>query len=64
MPKRHPPFTYIPPTPTITCARCGAKARLIRREPLAAGQKGELRTFECKACGKKTKIIAEDDPAE
>lgn len=62
MPKRHPPFTYIPPTDIapIACEHCGGKARLIRRSPLAADLKGEMRTFRCKGCDKQTKIIVQD----
>jgi hypothetical protein len=58
-PPKKPRFipTDIPP---IVCRRCGGIARPIRREPLPADLEGELLTFECEDCGKKTKIIAED----
>jgi hypothetical protein len=39
------------------CRYCGGKARLIRREPLAAGVAGEMLTFECEKCGKRPKAI-------
>ncbi len=60
MPKRYPPFTYIPPIPPIACGHCGGKARVIDRSPLPAGVEGEIRTFQCKECGAQTKMIAEE----
>lgn len=64
MPKRHPPFTYIPiDVAPIDCQRCGAKAQLIQRAQLPAGLKGEMRTFECKKCGKQLKIIVQGKAA-
>ncbi len=60
MPKHHPPFTYIPPTPPIACEHCGGKARFIERSPLAAGVEGEMLTFQCRECGNQTKRIANE----
>ena len=59
---RYPAYTYVPLTNTepITCPRCKRYVHLIERAPLPAGLKGEMRTFECKKCGKQTKIIVED----
>ena len=55
-------FTYVPLTniKPIACPRCKAFARLIERAPLPAGLECEMRTLECKKCGKQTKIIFED----
>jgi hypothetical protein len=44
----------------IVCLRCGGKARAVWHSPLPAGLEGELRTFECEDCGKKTKMIIEE----
>jgi DNA-directed RNA polymerase subunit RPC12/RpoP len=61
MPQRHQSVTqspaYVPPT---ICLRCGANVRLVWRSPLPADLKGEMRAFECKDCGKQTKIIVDD----
>jgi transcription elongation factor Elf1 len=48
---------YIAP---MDCPRCGAYAHLIDCVPLPAGLSGEMQTFECKDCGKQTKIIVKD----
>ncbi|MGA9161193.1 MAG: hypothetical protein WB297_10085, partial [Actinomycetota bacterium] len=60
--RHHLAFTYVPLTniKPIACPRCKANVRLIERAPLPAGLKGEMRTFECKKCGKQMKIIVED----
>jgi transcription elongation factor Elf1 len=42
--------THIEP---ITCPHCGGQAYLMRRT-LHPKIKGEIRTFECKDCGKQT----------
>ena len=47
----------------IACPRCKAFARLIERAPLPAGLEGEMRTLECKKCGKQTKMILKDQAA-
>jgi predicted RNA-binding Zn-ribbon protein involved in translation (DUF1610 family) len=62
MPQRHPSVTYTSPTyiPQTVCPRCGANTRLIWRSPLPADLKGEMRAFECKDCGKQTKIVVEE----
>jgi len=44
---------------SIICRHCGGKARLIRREPLAADVEGEMLTFECAKCGKQPKAIVQ-----
>ena len=44
---------------SIVCRRCGGKARLVRREPLAADVEGEMLTFECMKCGKQSKAIVQ-----
>jgi len=44
----------------IVCRRCGGKARAVWHSPLPAGLEGEVRTFECEDCGKKTKMIIEE----
>ena len=60
-PPKKPPFTFIPTDiAPIACLRCRSKAYLIRRVPLPADLKGEMRTFQCKTCGKQTKIIVKD----
>jgi ubiquinone/menaquinone biosynthesis C-methylase UbiE len=50
-----------PPVPveieSACCRYCRGTARLIRREPLAAGAEGEMLTFECGSCGKRPKAI-------
>ena len=51
------PLTKIKP---VTCPRCKRYVHLIQRAPLPGGLTGEMRTFECKKCGKQTKIIVED----
>jgi len=43
----------------IACRRCKSKARLIRREPLAANVVGEMLTFKCEECGKESKTIVQ-----
>jgi transcription elongation factor Elf1 len=50
MPQEKPSSTYIEP---ITCPHCGGQAYLMRRTPHPK-IKGEIRTFECKDCGKQT----------
>ena len=62
MPVRRKAFTYIPLVhiKPIVCPRCGEKARAVWYSPLPAGLVGEMRTFECEHCGKKTKLIAEE----
>jgi hypothetical protein len=62
MPPRRQPFTYIPLAniEPISCARCGKKAHPIWHSPLPAGLMGEMCTFECDTCGKKTKMIVEE----
>jgi hypothetical protein len=59
---RHPAFIYVPLTniKPIACPCCKANVRPIERAPLPAGLKGEMRTFECKKCGKQTEIIVKD----
>lgn len=65
MPPRRPSFAYISPThiTPIACSHCGENARLLWHSPLPAGLMGEMRTFQCKGCGKQTKIIVEDQIA-
>jgi hypothetical protein len=60
----YPAFTYVPLTniKPIACPRCKRYVHLIERAPLPAGLKGEMRTFECKKCGKQ-KIIVQDKAA-
>jgi hypothetical protein len=62
VPVRRKAFTYIPIVhiKPIACPRCGEKARAVWHSPLPAGLVGEMRTFECEHCGKKTKLIAEE----
>jgi len=43
----------------IACRRCRCKARLIRREPLAANVVGEMLTFKCAECGKESKTVVQ-----
>jgi hypothetical protein len=43
--------------PLTVCPRCGANAHPIWRSPLPADLKGEMHAFQCKDCGKQTKII-------
>jgi DNA-directed RNA polymerase subunit RPC12/RpoP len=43
---------------SIACRHCGSKARLIRREPPPAGV-GEILTFKCEKCDKKSKTIVQ-----
>ncbi len=59
MPKRHPPLSHTSPTEArqVACTRCRANAHLLWYSPLPAGLKGEMRVFQCRACGKQTKII-------
>jgi DNA-directed RNA polymerase subunit M/transcription elongation factor TFIIS len=45
---------------SIVCRHCGGKARLVRREPLAAAEEGEMLTFECEKCGKQSKAIVQE----
>jgi hypothetical protein len=44
---------------SITCQRCKGKARLIRRESLAANVVGEMLTFKCEKCDKELKTIVQ-----
>jgi len=52
-----------PPNPieidSACCRYCRGTARLIRREPVAAGVEGELLTFECEKCGEQPKAIVQ-----
>ena len=65
MSKRHPLFTHASPASAgpIACSHCKANAHLIWHSPLPAGLKGEMRIFECKACGKQIKMIVEGQVA-
>src|SRR5512139_2936013 len=49
--------------PDVVRPRCKTYVRLIERAPLPAGLKGEVRTFECKKCGKQLKIIVQGKAA-
>jgi transcription elongation factor Elf1 len=53
---RSSPPTYITP---VTCPHCGGQARLMRRTPDPQYTGGEIRTFECDACGKQTEMRTE-----
>ena len=57
--EQKPPFIPTDIT-SIVCRHCGGKARLVRREPLAAGVEGEMLTFECEKCGKQPKAIVQE----
>jgi transposase-like protein len=61
MPQPHQPFHYIPQThiTPIVCPHCSASAHLMRRAPHPE-IKGEVRTFECKDCGKQTEMTVSD----
>ena len=56
----HPAYTLPTDVPPTVCPRCGGNARLVWRSPLPADLKGEMRAFQCKKCGKQTKIVIED----
>jgi hypothetical protein len=60
MPQPHQPsLTFSPLSGYITpiaCQYCRAQARFIRLAPHPE-LNAELRTFECKECGKQTKLI-------
>ena len=57
MAQSHQPFTHIPPThiSPITCPYCGGMSTLTRCSPHPE-LKGELRTFECRDCGKTSTV--------
>jgi hypothetical protein len=57
-PEEKPPFVPTDIT-SIVCRHCRGKARLIRREPLAADVRGEMLTFVCEKCGKQSKAIVQ-----
>jgi transcription elongation factor Elf1 len=61
MTQQHRSFTYIPPThiSPITCPYCGGMAPLTRCSPRPV-QKGDLRTFECRDCGKTSTVSVPD----
>lgn len=44
---------------SIACRCCRGKARLIRREPLAANVVGEMLIFKCDKCDKELKTIVQ-----
>jgi DNA-directed RNA polymerase subunit RPC12/RpoP len=57
MPVKKSVFPVKPRIEPITCPHCGGRADMMRRTPHPA-IKGEIRTFECRQCGKHTEKSA------